>query len=186
MRNVHRGGLTLNLNLKNSFLENFMEHDLFWLLLVWPVLLAQVWTHYKIGELMWTLFCNVCIDFLNSQIWNEIMLELNDKSSSVTTFSTDFSLQNLGFLEFIWIFSCRNHLKINISHILNPNIYQINSIKSCSSRSFQQHQRYIPIPLTFSATIEFNFLWRNHSIFKNFCTTSPNVMEPSPCTPPHW
>jgi hypothetical protein len=25
-------------------------------------------------------------------------------------------------LEFIWIFSCRNHLKINISHILNPNL----------------------------------------------------------------
>jgi hypothetical protein len=31
--------------------------------------------------------------------------------------------------------------------------YQINSIKSCSSRSFQQHQRHIPIPLKFSATI---------------------------------
>ncbi len=26
------------------------------------------------------------------------------------------------FLEFIWIFSCRNHLKINISHILNLNL----------------------------------------------------------------
>jgi hypothetical protein len=24
--------------------------------------------------------------------------------------------------------------------------YQINSMKSCSSRSFQQHQRHIPIP----------------------------------------
>jgi hypothetical protein len=31
--------------------------------------------------------------------------------------------------------------------------YQINSIKSCSSRSFQQHQRRIPIPPKFSATI---------------------------------
>ncbi len=71
---------------------------------------------------MWTLICNVCIDFLNSQIWKEIMLELNGKCSRVTTFSTDFSLQNLGFLEFIWIFSCENHLKINISHILNPNL----------------------------------------------------------------
>ncbi len=28
--------------------------------------------------------------------------------------------------------------------------YQINSIKSCSSRSFQQHQRHIPIPPKFS------------------------------------
>jgi len=26
------------------------------------------------------------------------------------------------FLEFIWIFSDKNHLKINISHILNPNV----------------------------------------------------------------
>ncbi len=58
--------------------------------------------------------------------------------------------------------------------------YQINSIKS---RSFQQHQRHIPIPLKFSAMIQFNFQWRNHSIFKNFCTTSPNIMEPSRCTP---
>jgi hypothetical protein len=64
------------------------------------------------------------------------------------------------------------------------NSYQINSIKSCSSRSFQQNQRHIPIPPEFSATMWFNFQWRNHSIFKNFCTTSPNGMEPSPCTPP--
>jgi len=64
--------------------------------------------------------------------------------------------------------------------------YQINSIKSCSSRSFQQHQRHIPIPPKFSATILFYFQWRNHSIFKNFCTTSPNSMEPSQCTPPRW
>jgi rRNA maturation endonuclease Nob1 len=54
---------------------------------------------------MWTLFCNVCIDFLNSQIWKETMLELNGKASSVTTFSTDFSFQNLVFeiyLNFQW------------------------------------------------------------------------------------
>jgi hypothetical protein len=65
-------------------------------MLVWPMPLAQVWTHYKIWKLnMWTLFCNVCIKFLNSQIWKEIMLELNGKTSSVITFSTDFSFQNL-------------------------------------------------------------------------------------------
>jgi hypothetical protein len=46
---------------------------------------------------MWTLFCNVCFDFLNSQIWKEIMLELNGKLSSFTTSSTDFSFQNLVF-----------------------------------------------------------------------------------------
>jgi hypothetical protein len=33
--------------------------------------------------------------------------------------------------------------------------------------------------------IQFNLQWRNHSIFKNFCTASPNIiMEPSPCTRP--
>jgi hypothetical protein len=31
--------------------------------------------------------------------------------------------------------------------------YQINSTKSYSSRSFQQHQRHIPIPPNFSALI---------------------------------
>ncbi len=36
--------------------------------------------------------------------------------------STDFSFQNPGFWEFIWTFSRRNHFKINISHILNPNL----------------------------------------------------------------
>jgi hypothetical protein len=35
--------------------------------------------------------------FLNSQIGKEIMLELNGQPSSVTTFSTDFSFQNLVF-----------------------------------------------------------------------------------------
>ncbi len=61
---------------------------------MWHVLLAQVWTHYKIGKLnMWTLFCNVCINFLNNQIWKDIKLELNNKPASVTTFSTDFSFQ---------------------------------------------------------------------------------------------
>jgi hypothetical protein len=37
------------------------------------------------------------MDFLNSQIQKEIMLELNGKPSSVTMSSTDFSFQNLVF-----------------------------------------------------------------------------------------
>jgi hypothetical protein len=54
-------------------------------------------THYKIGKFnMWNIVLQ-CIDFLNSQIWKENMLELNGKPSSVTTFSTDFSFQNLVF-----------------------------------------------------------------------------------------
>jgi hypothetical protein len=78
-------------------------------ILVWLVPLAQVWTHYKIGKLnMWTSFCNVCIDFFEQP-------NMKGKPSSVTTFSTDFLFQYLVFLEFIWIFSGRNHLKHNIS-----------------------------------------------------------------------
>jgi hypothetical protein len=50
------------------------------------------------------------------------MLELNGKPSSVIMFSIDFSFHNLFFFLIIWIFSSRNHLKINISHILNSNL----------------------------------------------------------------
>jgi hypothetical protein len=35
----------------------------------------------------------------------------------------------------------------------------------------------------FQQQLQFNFQQRNHSILKNFYTTSPNIMEPSPCTP---
>jgi hypothetical protein len=44
------------------------------------------------------------------------------------------------FFGIYWIFSGRNHLKINVSHILNPNLTKSIPIKSCSSRSFQHHQ----------------------------------------------
>jgi hypothetical protein len=36
--------------------------------------------------------------------------------------STDFSLPKPDLLKFIWIFTGKNHLKINISHIQNPNL----------------------------------------------------------------
>jgi hypothetical protein len=137
---------------------------------------------------MWTLFCNVCINFLNSQIWKEIMLELNCKPSkcyhsSVTMFSMDISSQ-LGFLEFIWIFSGRNHLKIQYLPHSESKSYQIKYIKSCW-QDFSNNTEGTFQFQKISATIYFNFQWGNHSIFKNFCTTSPNIMEPSPCTPPH-
>jgi hypothetical protein len=121
--------------------------------LMWVVPLAQVWTHYKIGKLnMWTLFCNVCINFLNIQIWKEIMLELNGKPSSVITFSTDFSFQNLVFkidLNFQW----QKSLKDQYLPHSESKSYQINSIKFCSSRSSQQHQTHNPIPPKISAMI---------------------------------
>jgi hypothetical protein len=90
--NLKHLGLVNLIITKQNKLPSFIHR------LVWPVSLAQVWTHHKIGKLnMWTLFYNVCINFLNSQIWKVIMLELNGKPSIVTTSSTDFFVQNLGF-----------------------------------------------------------------------------------------
>jgi hypothetical protein len=64
--------------------------------------------------------------------------------------------------------------------------YQINSIKSCSSRSFQ-HQTHISVHLKFSAMILFNFRGRNHPIFKNFFATSPRTQsEASRFGGSHW
>ncbi len=68
-------------------------------------------------------------------------IEWNGKPSSVTMFSTDFSFQNLVIWEFIWIFSGRKLLKDQYVSHSEAKSCQINSILSCSSRSFQQHQR---------------------------------------------
>ncbi len=57
--------------------------------------------------------------------------------------------------------------------------YQINSIKSCSSRSFQQHQRHIPISLKFSARFNLMFSEEIIQYSKNSCTASPHAMKPS-------
>jgi hypothetical protein len=67
-----------------------------------------------------------------------------------------FFLPKPGSLKFIWIFSGRNHLKNQYLPHSESKSYQINSIKSCSSRSFQEHQRHIPIPLKFSVKKSFN------------------------------
>jgi len=56
------------------------------------------------------------------------------------------------YLNFQWQKSFKNQY---LPHSESKS-YQINSIKLCSSRSFQQHQRHIPIPLKFSATIIFS------------------------------
>jgi hypothetical protein len=53
------------------------------------------------------------------------------------------------YLNFQWQKSLKNQY---LPHS-ESKFYQINSTKSGSSRSFQQHQRHIPIPPKFSATI---------------------------------
>jgi len=70
---------------------------------------------------------------------------------SVTTSSTDLFFLGI-YLNFQWHKSRKNqYLPLSESKS-----YQINSIKSYSSRSFEQHQRHISIPLKFSATIKFS------------------------------
>jgi hypothetical protein len=76
-----------------------------------------------------------------------------------------FPFQNLVFWNLFEFSLAEITLKINISHILNPNLIKINSIKSCSSRSFQQHQKHNPMNsfeilsydlISFSVKILFN------------------------------
>jgi hypothetical protein len=88
-----------------------------------------------------------------------------------------FFLPKPGFLGFILIFSWKNHLKINISHILNPNL----------SKWIPLIPAHQDLSNNTKGTFQFvwNFQWKNHSIFKNFDTASIKVMEPSPCTSPH-
>jgi hypothetical protein len=71
---------------------------------------------------------------------------------SVTTSSTEISFQNLVFWN-LFEFSATKSFKNQYLPHSESKSYQINSIKSCSSRSFQQHQKHIPIPSKFLVII---------------------------------
>jgi hypothetical protein len=71
---------------------------------------------------------------------------------SVTTFSIDFSFQNL-VIGIYLIFQQQKSLENQYLPHSESKSYQINSIKSSSSRSFQEHERHIPMPPKISATI---------------------------------
>jgi hypothetical protein len=58
-----------------------------------------------------------------------------------------------GLLEFILIFSGRNHFKINMSHILNPNLTQKILLNPARQDLSSNTKGHIPIPPKFSATI---------------------------------
>ncbi len=61
--------------------------------------------------------------------------------------------------------------------------YQIIPIKSCSSRSFQQHPRHIPIPLEIFK-LWFSLIF-SEEIIQYSRTSAPQVqMSWTPCTPP--
>ncbi len=80
------------------------------------------------------------------------------------------------------IFSGRNHLKINISHILNPNLTK----SILLNPAHQDLSNNTKGTFQFLRNFQLQFQWRSPSMFKNFCTTSPKAMEPSPCTPSRW
>jgi hypothetical protein len=63
-----------------------------------------------------------------------------------------FPFQNLVFWN-LFEFAVADITLKSISPHSESKSYPKNSIKSCSSRSFQQHQRHIAIPPKFSATI---------------------------------
>jgi len=63
-----------------------------------------------------TLFVRY-IPFLKSQVWNKIILELNGRPSTVNTFSTDFSFQNLFFKD---LFEAVMTKSLKISYLSHP------------------------------------------------------------------
>jgi hypothetical protein len=71
---------------------------------------------------------------------------------SVTMSSTDFSFQNLVFWNLLYSQQQKSLYNQYLPHSKSKS-YQINSIKSFSSISFQQHRRHIPIPPKNLATI---------------------------------
>jgi hypothetical protein len=120
--------------------------------LVWCVAMAQVRTHYKIGKLkLWILFCNVCIDFWITKYERKSclnwMVRLQVLPHSQLIFPSKTWFFGI-YLNFQWQKSFKNQY---FPHSESKS-YQINSVKSCPSRSFQQHQRHLPIPQKFSAT----------------------------------
>jgi hypothetical protein len=93
-----------------------------------------------------------------NSVENVVTLEGLQFNSSMISFhiwlfkKSIHTLQNLVFFTYL-NFQRHNSFKIFYLPHSESKSYQINSIKSCSSRSFQQHQRHIPIPPKFSATI---------------------------------
>ncbi len=66
--------------------------------------------------------------------------------------------------------------------------YQINSIKSCSSRSFQQHQRHFPVPQNFQLWVNLIFSEDiiQYSITFAHQAHAPLLLESLPKSPGTW
>ncbi len=90
-----------------------------------------------------------------------------------------FFLPKAGFFGIYLNYQRLNSLRNEYLPPFEPISYQINSIISCLSRSFQQHEKF---QFLRNFQIRFNLIFSEEiiSIFKNFCTSSPNIMEKSP------
>jgi hypothetical protein len=106
---------------------------------------------------------------------NNFNSTFNGRHASLTMFSIDFSFQNLVFWN-LFEFSVAKIIKNPISRTFESKFYQIISIKSCSSRSFQQHQRHILIPQNFQ--LQFNLIF-NEKIIQYSRTSTLQVQMPS-------
>jgi hypothetical protein len=91
----------------------------------------------------------VFYQFRQTSVARSVGPSVNGRPANVTTFSTDFSFQNLVFWNLL-DFQRQKSLKNQCLSHSESKSYQINSIKSCSSRSFQQHQFLWNFQLGFS------------------------------------
>jgi len=127
-----------NLRITQMLLQTCLPSDALALFkLVWLVLLAQVRTHYKIGKLnLWTLFCNVYINFWAAKYERKSclnwMISLQVLPCSQLIFPSKTGFFGI-YSNFQWQKSLENQY---LSHSESKS-YQINSIKSYSSRSSQ-------------------------------------------------
>ncbi len=152
---------------------------------------------YEVGPGVGSVWTWVCIHWSLTEILTNILLVwplvplpqvfphvLNWIFTSKTWF---FGI----YLNFHWQKSLSNQ---SLTHSESKS-FQINSIKSCSSRSFQQHQKHIPIPPKFSATISFHFILELIQYSRPFASQvqtpwnharAPLLIESFPKTPRTW
>jgi hypothetical protein len=92
---------------------------------------------------------------INKLVWPVPLAQVLPRPQLIFPFKTWF----FGiYLNFQWQKSLKNQY---LAHSGSKS-YQINSIKSCSSRSFQQHQSHIPIPPNFQ--LRFNLIFNDEII----------------------
>jgi len=86
------------------------------------------------------------------------------------------------FCGIFWIFNSENHFKINVSHILNPNLtkyFPLNLAHQDLSNNINDTFQFLQ-----NFQLRFNLIFtEKYSIFKNFCIASPNIIWTNPMHP---